>query len=83
MVDFVRTEGYDEGRDKNMLYAMMRKRNPDWCLWLDVDEIFEPQLTRKDFDRLMSRSWINKYGFRRFHFIDYEPFCRFMVSPEL
>ncbi len=75
VVDFVRTEGYDEGRDKNMLYAMMRKRNPDWCLWLDVDEIFEPQLTRKDFDRLMSRSWVNKYGFRRFHFIDYEHFA--------
>lgn len=75
VVDFVRTEGYDEGRDKNMLYAMMRKRNPDWCLWLDVDEIFEPELTRKDFDRLMSRSWVNKYGFRRFHFIDYEHFA--------
>src|SRR5687768_13417818 len=75
VVDIVRTEGYNEGRDKNLLYSMMRKRNPDWCLWLDVDEIFEEELTRTDFDRLMNRSIVNKYAFRRFHFIDREYFA--------
>jgi glycosyltransferase involved in cell wall biosynthesis len=75
VVDFMRTEGYNEGRDKAMLYEAARKRNPDWCLWLDVDEIFESELTRADFDRLMNRSYVNKYAFRRFHFIDRENFA--------
>ncbi len=75
VVDIVRTEGYNEGRDKNMLYAMARKRKPDWCIWLDIDEIFEPQLTRKHLDKLMRSSFVNKYAFRRFHFIDREHFA--------
>lgn len=75
VVTILKTEGYNEGRDKNMLYQEMRKRNPDWCLWLDVDEIFEPDLTRTDFDRLMSSNYISRYAFRRFHFIDREHFA--------
>ena len=75
VVDIVRTEGYNEGRDKNLLYEHARRRNPDWMLWVDIDEIFEPHLTRKDFDRLMSRNYVNKYAFRRFHFIDRENFA--------
>jgi glycosyltransferase involved in cell wall biosynthesis len=75
VVDIVRTEGFNEGRDKNLLYAHARKRKPDWCLWIDVDEIFEPELTRKHFNRLMKQPYVNKYGFRRFHFIDREYFA--------
>lgn len=75
VVDIVRTEGYNEGRDKNLLYSMVRKRNPDWILWVDIDEIFEPQLTRADFDRLMNRRYVNKYAFRRFHFTDRQHFA--------
>jgi glycosyltransferase involved in cell wall biosynthesis len=75
VVDVIRTEGYNEGRDKNLLYAHVRSRNPDWCMWVDVDEIFEPELTRFDFDRLMNQSYVNKYAFRRFHFIDREFFA--------
>lgn len=75
VVDFTRTEGYNEGRDKNILYEMLRKRNPDWCLWLDIDEIFEPNVTRADFERLMKNRFVTKYGFRRFHFIDREHFA--------
>ena len=75
VVDIQRTWDYHEGRDKIMMYEMARKRNPDWCLWLDIDEIFEPELTRKDFDRLMNRGWVNKYGFRRFHFVDKDHFA--------
>lgn len=70
VVDIVCTEGYNEGRDKNLLYAHLRKRNPDWCIWVDVDEIFEPQLTRSHFDRLMKSKVVAKFAFRRFHFID-------------
>ncbi|MBC8035586.1 MAG: glycosyltransferase family 2 protein [Chitinophagaceae bacterium] len=70
-----RTFDYHEGRDKILMYELARSRQPDWCLWLDVDEIFEPELTRAHFDRLMSNKTVNKYGFRRFHFIDREYFA--------
>lgn len=75
VVESMRTEGYNEGRDKNLLYNLARTRNPDWLIWVDIDELFEPNLTRKDFDRLMARSFVNKYAFRRFHFIDREHFA--------
>lgn len=75
VVDVIRTEGYNEGRDKNMLYERLRLRNPDWCIWVDVDEIFEPELTRADFDKLMASKVFTKYAFRRFHFIDREYFA--------
>lgn len=70
VVDIIQTEGYNEGRDKNLLYERTRLRNPDWCLWVDIDEIFEPQLTRAHFDKLMENRFVNKFAFRRFHFID-------------
>jgi glycosyltransferase involved in cell wall biosynthesis len=75
VVDVIETVGYNEGRDKNMLYARLRTRKPDWGLWIDVDEIFEAELTRADFDRLMNRRYVNKYAFRRFHFINREYFA--------
>lgn len=75
VTDIIRTEGYNEGRDKNLLYEHVRHRKPDWILWVDIDEIFEPGLTRKHFDRLMNRRLVNKYAFRRFHFIDREHFA--------
>jgi glycosyltransferase involved in cell wall biosynthesis len=75
VVDVLRTEGYNEGRDKNLLYEHVRKRKPDWCIWLDVDEIFEPGLTRKHLDKLMQSKLITRYAFRRFHFIDREHFA--------
>ena len=75
VVDIIRTEGYNEGRDKNLLYARLRLRNPDWCIWIDIDEIFEAELTRAHFDKLMSRSFVHKYAFRRFHFIDRQYFA--------
>lgn len=75
VVDIIRTEGYNEGRDKNLMYAHARLRKPDWCLWLDIDEIFEPGLTRAHFDKLMASKLVNKFAFRRFHFIDREHFA--------
>ncbi len=71
----IQTNDYHEGRDKNLLYNEVRKRKPDWCIWVDIDEILEPHLTRKHFERLMNSSFINKYAFRRFHFIDTKYFA--------
>ncbi|UKT62399.1 glycosyltransferase family 2 protein [Pedobacter mucosus] len=75
VVDIIRTEGYNEGRDKNLLYDHVRLRKPDWCLWIDIDEIFEPGLTRAHFDKLMESKLYNKFAFRRFHFTDREHFA--------
>ena len=75
VVNIVRTDGFNEGRDKNLLYKLARERRPSWCLWVDIDEVFEPALLRKDLDRLMRNRLVNKYGFRRFHFVDYEHFA--------
>ena len=75
MADIVRTEGFDEGRDKNFLYDRARLRHPDWLLWVDIDEIFEPGFTRRQLDRLMKQPFVTKYAFRRFHFIDRDHFA--------
>jgi glycosyltransferase involved in cell wall biosynthesis len=75
VVDIVHTVGYNEGRDKNIMYDHVRMRNPDWCLWLDVDEIFEPSLTRSVLDKMMRSKLVDRYAFRRFHFIDRENFA--------
>lgn len=72
VVSIERTEGFDEGRDKNLLYKMARDRKPDWLLWLDVDEIFEERLTREKLVRLINKRKASKIFFRRFHFVDEE-----------
>ena len=74
VVDIEQTEGFDEGRDKRILYQMARKRKPDWCLWLDVDELFESAFTRDKIEKLTSNRRINRYFFRRFHFVNNEYF---------
>jgi glycosyltransferase involved in cell wall biosynthesis len=75
VVDVVSTHDFNEGRDKNLMYEHARVRNPDWLIWVDIDEVFEPKLTRADFDKLMSNKLVNKFSFRRFHFIDREHFA--------
>jgi len=75
VVTVLQTTGYNEGRDKNLLYAAVRQRNPDWCLWLDVDELFEPQVTRAHFDAMMASRIADRYAFRRFHFADNDHFA--------
>lgn len=75
VAEVLQTVGYNEGRDKNLLYEHMRLRKPDWCLWLDVDEIFEPGLTREGLDKMMANRYIDRYAFRRFHFTDRNHFA--------
>ena len=70
VIEVAQTEGFHEGRDKIILYQMARKRKPDWCLWLDVDEIFEKAMTRDKIKKLITNNRINSYFFRRFHFVN-------------
>jgi len=65
-----RTEGFNEGRDKNLMYKLAREHKPDWCLWVDIDEIFEENIIREDFENMMSTKIFKKYSFRRYHFTD-------------
>lgn len=67
VVQIEQTEGFHEGRDKILAYEMARRRNPDWMLWLDIDEIFEERVTREKFDKMMSSKHIKMYYFRRYH----------------
>lgn len=68
VVDIEQTIGFDEGRDKTLAYEMARKRKPDWCIWLDIDEIFEDRLTRVDLDKMMKSKFFKRFRFRRYHF---------------
>jgi len=81
VVDISETKGFDEGRDKIMVYEMARKRNPDWCIWLDIDEIFEDRITRNHINSLMDNKKYTKYLFRRFDFVnDYSHFFFYYKS---
>lgn len=73
-----RTVGFDEGRDKNLLYRRARERGADWLLWIDVDETFERAVTREKLDRLMTTTRLSRIFFRRYHFIDE---TRFNLAP--
>jgi glycosyltransferase involved in cell wall biosynthesis len=68
------TEGFDEGRDKNMLLELARERGADWMLWLDVDEIPEAALTRGRVEDMMSTSIWNRYYFKRMHMVTQREF---------
>ncbi|UZR93201.1 glycosyltransferase family 2 protein [Chondrinema litorale] len=61
------TVGFDEGRDKILAHDRAKERNPDWILWVDVDEIFEERLTRDVLNKMMLSPTITRYWFRRFH----------------
>lgn len=74
VTEAAQTEGFDEGRDKNLLYDLARRRDADWLLWLDVDEIPEARLTRDAAAKMMNSRWFTKYFFRRLHFVDSDHF---------
>lgn len=74
VTEIAETVGFDEGRDKNMLYEMARRRSADWLMDVDVDELFEKRMTRAVLDELMSDSRVAKYRFRLFHFADEDHF---------
>jgi len=68
IVDIAHTQGFDEGRDKRLELEMSKKRNPDWILWVDQDEIFEKSLKREDLEKYMQNPKINEVKFRMFNF---------------
>jgi glycosyltransferase involved in cell wall biosynthesis len=67
VVQILKTEGFNEGRDKIMLLEAAKQHNPDWIMWLDGDELLEPALTRKILDKYMSSKY-KQVAFRMNHF---------------
>lgn len=66
------THGFNEGRDRNLMYAMAREQGADWLLWLDCDEVFEPRVTRSVLAEMMQSERANRYMFRSYNFVDRE-----------
>jgi len=75
VVKILQTEEYHEGRDKILLLEEAKKRNPDWILWIDSDEIFEKHFTRNVIEKYM-QSKHNRITFRLCHFWQSEKRCR-------
>lgn len=63
----IKTEGFDEGRDKIMLLEAAKKRSPDWIMWIDGDEEFESSLSRDVLNKYMNSKY-NKILFRMCNF---------------
>lgn len=60
-------EGYHGGRDVNLLLEAAKKKNPDWILKIDSDEIFERHFNRKVIEKYM-RSKYDRINFRMYNF---------------
>jgi len=74
VVQVIQTEGFDEGRDKILAHEAAKRRNPDWMLWTDGDEVFENHFTRKQIEKYMNSRY-NKILFRMCNFwLDREHF---------
>lgn len=75
IVKLIKTFGYHEGRDKCLLLKEAQKRKPDWIIWIDGDEIFEKNLTRKEIEKYMN-SKHNRIKFRMCNFWLNKKNCR-------
>lgn len=76
VIEVIETSGFNEGRDKIILLESAKKRQPDWILFLDADEIFENNFTRSEIEQYM-RSKYDRINFRMCHFWLDKKHCRF------
>jgi glycosyltransferase involved in cell wall biosynthesis len=76
VVRVLETVGFNEGRDKIMAHEEAKKRNPDWILWIDGDEVFENHFNRKILDGYMN-SHYNRITFRMCNFWLSQKRCRY------
>ena len=70
------TVGFDEGRDKILLLEEAKKKNPDWILWCDADEVFENHFTRGVVEKYMGSKY-NRITFRMCNFWLSRERCRY------
>ena len=62
------TEGFDEGRDKNLGLKLAREQKADWILNIDADHVLEERFTREKAEQMMNDQSISCYWFRTFQF---------------
>jgi len=55
---------FDETRDKNALYEEAKKRNPDFILTMDGDEIFPPNIQHILLDEIKNNPQVNIFEFQ-------------------
>ncbi|MEK7583065.1 MAG: glycosyltransferase [Patescibacteria group bacterium] len=67
IIQLLHTEGYHGGRDVRLLLEEAKKRNPNWIMLIDSDEIFETHLTR-DIIEVYMRGRYNIISFRMYNF---------------
>lgn len=77
VLDIRHTEGFDEGRDRQLCLEAARAFNPDWILYLDSDELIEYGVTRRQLEALVERSDCDLYRMRLFHFWNSKSHHRF------
>lgn len=58
-----------EGQNRTRLYQLCAEREPDWIIWLDSDEMFEPCMTRQLYHLIADPDAI-AYTFEFLHFWD-------------
>ncbi len=63
----VRLDGFDEGRDFQILLKMAKALDPEWLLKIDCDEIFE-DIGIKNFHKLLEQKRFDSFFFRKFEF---------------
>lgn len=76
IIKVLHTVGFDEGRDKIMLLEEAKKSGTDWILWIDADEVFEKNMTRKVMHRYMGGRY-NRIVFRMCNFWLSRERCRY------
>lgn len=75
IIKILKTEGYHDGRDRCWLLEEAKKRNPDWILLIDGDEVFENLFTRQVVEKYM-QSRYNQISFKLCHFWLGKTHCR-------
>lgn len=75
VVEVLHTAGFNEGRDKIMLLEAAIRRQPDWLIFLDADEIFEKNFSRRDLEKYMNSQY-DRINFRLCHFWLSRRWCR-------
>lgn len=66
-VILTRVEGFDEGRDFQILLKMAKAHRPQWILKIDCDEVFEDDAI-KNFSLLLDQSKYKSFLFRKIGF---------------
>jgi glycosyltransferase involved in cell wall biosynthesis len=58
---------FHEGIDRNVVLALAKDTEPDWIVFLDIDEVFEDRIA-EDIQAMMSMEDCGVWGFHMLHF---------------